>query len=551
MAAKTTLNIVSDEESAEKFANTFFIPKEIGEFEESDKKDLFYQLSQFEISSRTKRPLYQISWPHILLQSRGNLLEYIILFQRLDRRVQKESPETMHCHNIPKKYHSVIADVGEKYGISTNSSGGRNKPGLYYTVITSALILFIDQILFLPYKIKKLNINTIIYVYGGKIDKISDVIKSHNGEKVSLVSWLNIRYILDSVVRDHGTDINILPINLLVGVTELRHEILFFINYLHEIRTEEMVQGLENQIMEEMDIKMERTVQQSVWYAYRNDVRMILTGIAAGSLQRKFGPKNILYHGPSPRERTIMKESNDSIDQYYLPHGIGGVQEPIPDQQVTQFAPGIASIRYLQAMYDSKVPDLVNTGLPHLSKLYENNRAVEKRNSDNRIMVATQPFDDPIRKKYIKIILQSVAESNTSYNVVIKTHPIEDIEFYNELLSELIPESELDVVVTDKNLINNIKRSGLVITMNSNVGLESIICKTPCVSIIPWGVLTPPIYVQQGPVFQFNTSEEITTFFSNLNTNCLDDMFESQYEFIMNDFALKKDAAHEICEYLQ
>lgn len=549
MTESSTLHITSSRDKTDEYAEEFSIDAEIGAFDEG-RQDLLQYFSELNILSATKIPLYQLIFPHIIKRARGDLLTLIVLYKKIEIRIKDNEVDRIKCHKIDYKYLCVAADVADQYGISINCETTISKLRIYYSVVTTVIVVIIDQLLLLPFYTNNPNKETIFYSYPGRIQRISMMIQSYSGESITLVPWLNVRYLWNRLY--HRNRPETLPINAFVTLTGIKLELIFAIRYIQEIKSGLLVSNIHRHLVDDLNVHMRRSVKYSCLFALERDTRMLLTGRVTDTLHTNISPENVLVHGPSPRERAILKHTVDSAtDQYYLPHGIGGIESIPPSRTVTQFVPGEISAQYLQDIYTDETPELVNTGLPHLKDMFQDACSVDESNDElNCVTIATQPYDNSIREKFIEMAIKSASRSQLISSIIIKVHPSESLDFYQNKISQLTNETDVDIKLVDSDLKYYLKRSKIVVTMNSNVGLEAIIYNTPCISLIPHGTLVPPIYAREGPVPHFSTSAEAESFCADLNTSRIERMSQKQTEFVVEKFTLKKDAEKNIIDYI-
>jgi hypothetical protein len=131
--------------------------------------------------------------------------------------------------------------------------------------------------------------------------------------------------------------------------------------------------------------------------------------------------------------------------------------------------------------------------------------------------------------------------------LTIKPHPDESHELYREIESEY----ENVRLITD-GLYEEIADSDLTVTINSNVGLESIVIGTPAVCYNAW----EPFILEQTFAFAdevpvFRSADEFQTFASQLDRDELSQLRSRQQAFGVESYCLESDIATTIASYIE
>jgi hypothetical protein len=268
--------------------------------------------------------------------------------------------------------------------------------------------------------------------------------------------------------------------------------------------------------------------------------------------------EKIIVGGMHPRDRAILISAiENDIKTYYIPHSITKRYEIIPPSETTMFVPGKFGIKHLQSMYTSNnLPILSPLGRPYLSDpIYcdNNKNNVTKRNTqvgDNiSVMIITQPIKGGVREQFVQDIIESIRETNIQVSISIKVHPAESKSRYRNLVQDL--QAKKIVTIHDEKLNKLLTESDLVITMNSNVGMEAMLIGTPCVI---YNTQSPfreiPVYAVQDLVPVLRRPEKLRDFLMNLDPKRLNKMGKKQNEFfcdkIRTSGAISEDIAKSI-----
>jgi hypothetical protein len=220
-----------------------------------------------------------------------------------------------------------------------------------------------------------------------------------------------------------------------------------------------------------------------------------------------------------------------------------------PPFGTTSFVSGKAGKEYLEENLSHVDEDhFLAAGRPYLSKLAKNRTAYPKAefsSSDGStvVTIATQPHPDKIRRTLVTDVLSAVNEIDDA-SVVIKTHPSEDPAFYAEFA-----EQDNRVCLETDNLFSVLAMSDIVVTIDSNVGLEAQLLGTPCVCVNKWEPLLWNMpYVEAGPVPVFKTSEGLREYFRSLTESKRQRLAETQESYARSGYLTEQEPEKRIRE---
>lgn len=255
-----------------------------------------------------------------------------------------------------------------------------------------------------------------------------------------------------------------------------------------------------------------------------------------------------------PIGRAVVHEAlKQQLQLYHIPHSIATTLPPYPEPDVIQFVAGEWDVQY----YEQTVPRnqrwrWVKAGRPYLSDLaaqYGNkkeNQSTSREEHDRlRVLLATQPYSQCVRKQFAEAMLSSFSPDR--FDVTVKTHPGEDAELYEDIRSEY---ENLRVVTTD--LYEEIIETDLTVTINSNVGLESIIIGTPTVCFNAWEPsLFEPTYATADEVPIFRSETEFRTFVSQLDSKKISQLRSTQQAFVEDNYITDSNIQAHIANYIE
>lgn len=283
-------------------------------------------------------------------------------------------------------------------------------------------------------------------------------------------------------------------------------------------------------------------------------VRAILLQRSLRAAFSKQHLKKVVVGTLDPIGRTVVHEACErNLHAYHIPHSIATTHPPNPRKEVTQFVSGEMDTWY----YKNVVPrdqwwDWVPLGRPYLSEL--NNQYKGQTNEPTHcqseskhltIVVATVSGPREVREQFITTMLESL--NNDRFKIVIKPHPDEDPDLYHQV-SE--PYENASVITTD--LYDMIDEADLTVTINSNVGLESIVIGTPAVCYNAWQpFILDQTYALSEEVPVFRSREEFKSFVDGMNRGFISGLLADQRKFVSENYVLNENVAENIAEFIE
>jgi hypothetical protein len=213
--------------------------------------------------------------------------------------------------------------------------------------------------------------------------------------------------------------------------------------------------------------------------------------------------------GPSGRA-LAFPEVEREVDTYCLDHGVRSQLEHTNNS----FYDGVFTEGEIADLaVERKRTKFIPTGFPKHLDIYGQRDSIPPADTTETLLIGTQPFEDNRRRAFIRDVIPDVLHQ-TEWNITIKIHPAEKLSFYHQTLSKLgIDLKQTDrIQVTDSDLYSWIGRSQLLLTINSNVGIESVILGTPAASYNPWSPdIRDPLYAKYGPVPMLREPSELVS----------------------------------------
>jgi hypothetical protein len=535
----------------------FAISEQLEAISQDEYDRIYAVLSNAEPDAGLPVPIYRIAWPHILKEQRGGLQELVVLYTQLQAAVEQSNPDMLVCgDHVDRGYRAVLADIGDVHSIPVhNVDRPVSWTGAVRRFLVSTVLLgpfFLDQLLALalnPFTRNPAE-TTAAYVPAlGRIGSIKPVLTESSFDFEVIVtsflsSWLWIWR------DDELAQFDPLPISAFTSLgCLLRQARLHFQIGNAVLFDDHLERDLRAELDDELGIKPSRTLE----YAFQNSFRTRLLGSLLlyplfDDFLTQVDTENLVSGKLSPGGRaTLFAGLDHGCDVYHVPHGIGMTRCPNPPEPLTQCLSGELQRRhYRESLQVTTEWNMVVTGRAYLTELYRDHGDTSTGDEGEtcRILLATQPFGE--RKAFVRRTVSAIDRSAPDAEVVIKTHPSEDPEFYASFTDEYP-----NVSVSAGDLFNHLKVADLTVTVYSNVGVESIIVGTPCICVNDWDPIIPiPAYARYGPIPVLTDLDSLVTFFDNIDDTFLSKLQADQREFIHNGFELEVNAAKNIVDII-
>lgn len=552
---------------------TFVIQQELLSVDDARYDEIYKVLSYAAPDQSLSTPIYRMSWRHVVAPENAGLQEYVALYIRLERFITERGPDRVVCGDEVSRGHAaVVRDVAECHGLEA-TGGTRTDPSraeLLGRVLKNTVLILpflFDQIFSIVWKYiggvsKDIDLAFVpslgrIGSTGPVLDGLlgtesiehSVVITSKVSSQVTRWRWKYLRTRLaghDLDALGNYTDVQTLFSQLATYIEVSRRALL----------GDAIVENLDELLTAEFGVELDRTLRYVIYDAFRTRV-LLSTWFyeLTGAMMEETECQKIVIGGLSPSRRAIMLSSMEhGAAVYYVPHNIGSGGCPNPPSTLTHFVSGQLEARKFAESDQVRDPwHVVVTGRPYLVELhreYEGAHGTSERIDTRRtssgplqLLVATQGFD--CRQDFVEDVLASLDDSDLDAEVVIKTHPAEDPDTYSDY------EETGAVTVTDADLAEHIAASDLTVTINSNVGLESVIAGTPTICLNRWKPsVSDPVYAEYGPIPLLRRREELVDRFRDIGADGAEELWREEAAFVEEAFELDTDAARNMLDVI-
>lgn len=547
-----TLRIV---ENAADIAQTdngiFVIESALQEVHASELEDIFRQVSEAELGQIASLPLYGVIRIHLAFLFAQNqsppmaIPHLVVLFRLLDEHLDEHEYDNLRCEGVSENYQAVVTDVALKHDVSvegTEQFGFRHTVWGFLVGIYGYFRLVVDQLLSLVLKRSHRQhqpVRTAFVPHVNRFDSTRPVLDrlEHNHEvilPIPTVAWLRRRNGKYGAIRKYDPT----PVDYFATPSRILESIRRGIRLLWQVLARRSFNAdVRRFILDEFGVNIPNTVNYVLGNLFAVHVSSLANAVVAEGMLEDLDPDQVVIGSLGSRQQAILYAAiKAGIDTYHIPHSATTGYELAPPPETVHFTPGEHVVDHLQASGQiSTTENIVPTGRPQLARLsrQEISPAKEWTSDATKIVVATQPFPDAIRREFIIHILDAIEMTPEPVDVVIKIHPNESAIFYEQVTADC----PYPVQVVEENLHGYITAADVVVTINSNVGLESMVLETPCVCVNEWDpLIRARPYAIHGPTPVLQTADEVTEFFADLSETRIKELADGQHGFVTSTY---------------
>ena len=529
----------------ERNENTFIIESEINAAEDDAHMEVLASLTEYVNQSESSPSIAQGLLPYLVFSRYGKLPARVIAYRRLRDRIIEEEHIRIVPHEVDECHKPIIDDVARSTGIAvgdqTFSTPESRLRDLFSIGLIATLIEQVFSVVYSRVKYSTTDPDLVSLTSSGRDRNESLVINELSLDTTVVTSVRTTAWLRRDYETDYDNHVTLRPLNSYASPRAIYKQVkqLWSLSRQSWAGKWEIESGLTERLAADMDVTVPRTVHHACSVAMSSGVRQVLSYYLVARALDEEKPTKVVVRGDSPRPRLALEAaSRRDRELYYLPHSITCGYEVLPAQQdTTQFMPGPYEVEYLQNSSLKKyLPNLVPTGRP-IHEEYRKNSINHTPSSAETltILVATQPFDDFVRKRFVDVVLNGLASLPDDHEVIIKIHPSESTEFYEDWVRER--DADQSVVVESGPVEPFLNTADLSITINSNVGFESMMTDTPLVAYNEWGVtLSVFPYMKHESVPVARNESDFEDIISDLTRERLQRLTESQVRFVESGY---------------
>jgi len=539
----------------------FVIDSKLARLSDNRYCEIETKLRDLEVDSGTSLPLYNI-FSFMISSTHFNskllsLPQYIHLANLLHSEINQNNIEKIYLGEIQYVIGPVLNDIADNSGIEisnyTNSRARRKIMDKIMSIIYSIPILLDQLLASVTSRAESSSVETVFVPSTGRFKSMKSVLEQMTTDYAvvpnqSVISK-KLRGFADSSLEDFDPTFSHQYVPFKCVLIQLKYLFLEYIpDELIRNKTEtELVHAIE----QEFGVRLDNTIGGifAALYGHR-PTNSLLNYFVYMEVLRQTEAKNVVvglgYDAAS--EAIWLAGRHSNAETYDLPHTI----TPNPPQTGIYtdyaFVSGIFAEEYIKNNQTRKAnkTEVLPTGRPYLEQLAER---VETRQTQIEkpinILIATQPFNDEVRTKFVKESLRASKLLSIPTKITIKPHPNESKELY-----ESINCGDNGFSIEESNLWKHLQNADLLLTLNSNVGLEAIIADTMTVTINLNQFIgkRPFPYSKEGGVPTLTSHAEVQDFFESLTIERMNQRKIDQRRFLDNNYVISGAAANVVSE---
>ncbi|AJF24777.1 hypothetical protein SG26_03150 [Haloarcula sp. CBA1115] len=565
MAKSRTHLYITDEYISDPAANVVSLPAVVSSIEYDRYYELKQQLETIEDDTPTRIPILDSLWKHILLEKKGSLFELALLYDPLVDRIHDADPSVVVTDISDPKYDALLADIEATQEFDIRSAGESNgeasteRRQAWAQDILSTVVLLASQFVWLLLGIVGRGntveqAETVVFPYSGRESSTRPVVE---GLQRSFLVVVRAPIFFNNSL-DKWSDTDAASLSSLVDGHTFLCEVGFLVRFGKEFLIDRQT---ERQLRDALQVKVGVQLTHSVRYAFvsgcRGNIHNFLFATSAAGAFSRTGCERVVVGGNSPEDRAILALAREcGLSTYYVPHSIAHPKERmyLHHPETTMFLASNFDQGYLDASFDNeRLPTLVPAGRPYLQETLDEEMTTTAHKKERlKIVLATQDGPDNVRERFCIAVLKGIeACPIQDQEVVIKIHPDERVAFYESLLDSLDLDVVADTMVETEGLRTHLRTADLVVTINSNVGLEGMYVGTPCVCVNLWEPLisTYP-YSSEGPAPVCRTVKEVNDLFQRLTWDKIQQITEQQRRFA-ESYRYEYDTGERIAAHIE
>jgi hypothetical protein len=563
--ASDVISVSSNKDFGDDFSSDerIILSEELKEVSVSRVEGLIDLLKSARINDSTSVPLYDlIDYSLVRTFYSTSLIRPVLVYEILEKCIENSEPNAIRSENVTEQDMVAILDVANAHGLDVHGQQYESvsRREAYLSVVYSNRYEIIDPFIstFINlFRENKKGGTRILVPKISRFDSFSPLLEDASEDDAIYTLEERYRWIWRTKKMNRYQSVkkyDPTPINTFVGLMDQLNLVRFYMEELPRelCRSRNIETGLVDLLKKEEGIDLTKTIK----YVISNICGKMFDGgvtyYFAKRLLKDSNYNQIVVGSMAVRERALIKAADEAgIQTYYLPHSVVTGYENIAPSGTTHFVAGKPDKRHLENLeYVPEDYDAVASGRPRLKALYANDFTEFDHTKDEPIdvLVTTQPFEDRVREEFLTTILNGITRSEQEYSVTIKIHPRESEAFYQNILAE----SEATANIRSDDLIELFKSSDLVVTIDSNTGIEAIAVGTPCISINFWrSIIRESPYLSSGPIPRLASRSDVTAFFEDLDPATLEEHFEQQIQYAKDEYDITGTTVSNIQSILQ
>jgi hypothetical protein len=510
-------------------------------------------------------PLFDLVWPRFASSfnaynsDQSGLAHLIVLYQKLDCRIDERGYDQLDCRGVDEYYVSLIQDFAANEGVDLRSDvQPPSRPAFwaFLNALGRLLLVLVDHVLTLlasPFLSDVDPDAEVLFVpHLNRFDSMKPVIDEATYPyqvvlPVTTLEWIRAKRAGRwAAIQPYDP----VPVSRFITPRLLLGEVALVVRLaVAELVRTSLHDQLASRIESEYGIRLDRSISHSLAHVYRTHFSAIPNLPLAEQLFTDFDPSSVVIGALSLRSQTFaFAADRQGVAAFHVPHTVTLRQEQVPKTSITHIVASEIAKEYLEEdWWIPEAAEIKAIGRARLGDIAEDRTRISSEDDGIKIVAATQPYEDRIRREFIRTILKGAAMIESDVSVVVKIHPNETTAFYDDVVAG----TDINVSVTGDNLRHHLTTADLTCIINTNVGMESMVLGTPTVSINFWSPRTPiRPYMEAGPIPVLETPESAAAFFEELDAAALQQLRDEQIAYVDEYYLPWYNVATEVVDYV-
>jgi len=555
MSGDSVLHVTEFRHSWEpSWEHSFAVFEALGEIDPGELDRIFCSFRQRgEQRTLADGSLFGVFWPDFavpLAATPGDptsLTHLVPLYCALSNKVERTSPDRIVCHDLPADYRAIVRDVGNQHDVEVQAdSQSRLHPLKQYlrTVLMFALLLASQLIALILGIIRDPPRARLVYVpLVNRLHSIDPIIEATDDDFLVVVPNVSL------FARLKGTDVESIsgPVVHITRFTSIRTMLaqvrVFVWSSVNLLVFQSLQEEVADFLREEFAVEMPTAVDYCVGNLL-GKLSAVPYAVLMKEVVQQTGCERVVINSMGTKQLGMVRVANDAgVHTFHVPHTVTTGYEVVPPSKTDHIVPGEIARQYLfESEQVETVENIVPAGRPHLAALNDGDTEPSPVEPPLDIVIATQPFRDDVRQEFVTTVLDAFDEFPFEKRIVVKIHPNEEKGFY-----EHFARGREDVTVRSDGLNDLLENSDLTFTINSNVGLESVVLGTPACCVNLWSpVVRLRPYATMGPIPTLTSTDEVEAFVRNLTPERIDELARRENVFVGEEYVLDDDCLQEV-----
>lgn len=559
-----TLRVVErTAEGTEPPTDTFAIEDVLRTVETQSFDDIFREVAEAPVGRVAGLPVYQVLRLRLALSFAQNrkppmaVTHLVVCYRALRNRVEVDGVTELTCDEaLPDQYRAVVADVAAECDISVQGArpSGRAARVGYILGLVGVVGVVLDLLasLVARWLFSWRSVGDVVFVpHVNRFDSTEPVLREMECDStvvlpVATLDWLRHRCgkyerlkAYDPVPLDCLADLRTVG-QIVVSMSRLtvaelggRHTELALVAFLND----------------EFEVQMNRTVSYALGNAFRHHLHAVPYVLVSDAAFERLDASRLAVGSLGSQQEAILRAGIDrGLKTFHVPHSATIGYELTPPAETVHFVASDLAIDYLvETGQTSSIERVVAVGRPQLTALSEASITPREDWLEGavRVVVATQRHPSHVRRTFARDVLDGLEDAPIAVDVVVKLHPNDSADFY----ADLIADRPFRVRVVSDDLHGWLAGADLTVTINSNVGLESLVLGTPVVTVVEWAPLVRARpYTLGGPVPVLESRSAVASFFADLDADGVEAWAEEQRAFVREHYLPDVDPAKRIAK---